>query len=350
MGNITKRENTLLRGAVAALGRRLPPGWSVAIRRDAAFAPEGGADALVDITSPDGRGATLSAQVKQRLDPRGAGDLIVLAARSTRPTLAIAPWMSAGTRERLSSAGVQLLDLTGNARVVLSAPGLFIETAGAERDPSPERRRATLKGEKAGRLVRALCLPVGTFGVRALATAAHTTPGYTSKIVSMLDEEGLVVREAGRVTSVDLARLLGRWAADAPLSERAHATTWLDPRGLSSLLERLRGTSAGYALTGSFAASRKAPVASPRLASLYVEDPEDFAATLGLRPAEAGANVTLLAPEDDLPYQGTWKDEGLCYAALPQVAADLLSGPGRGPAEAAALIDWMTANPEVCRG
>lgn len=37
-------------------------------------------------------------------------------------------------------------------------------------------------------------------------------------------------------------------------------------------------------------------------------------------------------------------------ARLPVVVADLLSGPGRPPAEAEALMDWMAAHEEVWRG
>lgn len=36
--------------------------------------------------------------------------------------------------------------------------------------------------------------------------------------------------------------------------------------------------------------------------------------------------------------------------SLPQVVADLLSGPGRGPAKADALLAWMADNAEVWRG
>jgi hypothetical protein len=259
--------------------------------------------------------------------------------------------MSEATRRILQNASINWIDLTGNVRLVLAEPGLFVETAGATRNPWPEDRVATLKGTKAALLVRALCenrLPVG---VRALAGVAKTSPGYVSKILRMLDQEGVIRRSAeGRVETIDLGRLLQQWADDAPLSARTTASTWLDPRGLPAFLDRLRATERRYALTGSLAAARKAPIASPRLASLYVDDPDDFAGALGLRPAEAGANVVLLTAAYDGVFENPWKEEGLWYAALSQVAADLLSGTGRSPAEGASLIAWMTAHPEVWRG
>ncbi len=36
-------------------------------------------------------------------------------------------------------------------------------------------------------------------------------------------------------------------------------------------------------------------------------------------------------------------------APLVQVAADLLTGPGRSPAETEALMEWMTSNEEAWR-
>jgi hypothetical protein len=36
--------------------------------------------------------------------------------------------------------------------------------------------------------------------------------------------------------------------------------------------------------------------------------------------------------------------DGLRVAALSQVAVDLLTGPGRNPSEATALLDWMEAD------
>lgn len=64
-------------------------------------------------------------------------------------------------------------------------------------------------------------------------------------------------------------------------------------------------------------------------------------ARLDLRPADAGANVLLLAPFDPVVFERTWERGGVTFAAVSQVAADLLTGPGRGPAEAEALMKWM---------
>ena len=93
-----------------------------------------------------------------------------------------------------------------------------------------------------------------------------------------------------------------------------------------------------------------APVAPTRLASIYLEDPVGAAQTLGLREADVGANVVLLQPEDQAVFERVDERDGLACATLPLVVADLLSGPGRSPAEAEALMDWMAAHEEDWRG
>ncbi|MCB9682982.1 MAG: hypothetical protein H6733_16065 [Alphaproteobacteria bacterium] len=352
-GNVVLSENTILNKAVDALRQRLPEGWTANLAPGGAPESTGALDAVVRIGAPDGREGTLVTEVRQRLDPRRAMDMAAQAkARSNgRPTLAIAPWISRSTRELLEGEGLHLVDLTGNLRLVLSEPGLFLEAVGAQRDPWPEASRVTLRGAKAARVVRALCAGRPPLGVRELAAAAKTTPGYVSKLLGMLDEQAAVRRtEAGRVADVDLRRLLERWAEDAPLEARATTTTWIAPRGLTDLQGKLRETGVRYAVTGSLAASRTAPVAAPRVVSVYVDDPDGFAPTVDLRPADAGANVLLLVPDDDYPFEDAWTDEGVRFAALPQVVADLLSGPGRGPAEAGALLTWMGDHGEVWRG
>ncbi len=68
-----------------------------------------------------------------------------------------------------------------------------------------------------------------------------------------------------------------------------------------------------------------------------------------LRLAESGGNVMLVRPFDAVAFARTWADQGLTYAALPQVAADLLTSPGRAPSEGEELLAWMEKNPGAWR-
>jgi hypothetical protein len=104
-----------------------------------------------------------------------------------------------------------------------------------------------------------------------------------------------------------------------------------------------------YVVTGSLAAATLAPIAPARLATVWVRDTVDAATEFALRPADAGANVLLVEPGDDWIFEGATKRDGVQYAAPSQVAADLLTSPGRGPAEGEELIAWMLANEEKWR-
>ena len=135
-----------------------------------------------------------------------------------------------------------------------------------------------------------------------------------------------------------------------PFENRGEAVSYLEPRGLPVLLERLASSDLRYVVTGSLAASRLAPIAPPRLAVIYVESLERPAEAWSLRLAETGGNVLLVLPTDDCVFAGATDVQGINYAAPSQVAADLLTSPGRGPAEAEELIRWMAANEEEWRG
>lgn len=63
----------------------------------------------------------------------------------------------------------------------------------------------------------------------------------------------------------------------------------------------------------------------------------------------SGGNVVLLESLADVAFERTWDQGGISYAALPQVAVDLMTSPGRGPAEAEALIEWMEENEDAWR-
>jgi hypothetical protein len=123
----------------------------------------------------------------------------------------------------------------------------------------------------------------------------------------------------------------------------------LAPRGISAVIEKLKGISAPFAVSGSWAAAQIAPVAPPRLLLVFIDNPAAVAGQLDVRPTEAGANVALATPFDPVVYDRTSKRNGVTIAAPSQVAADLLTSPGRGPNEAEALIEWMREHEDAWR-
>jgi hypothetical protein len=173
-----------------------------------------------------------------------------------------------------------------------------------------------------------------------------------SRVLELLTKEVIVQRDrAGGVQSVDWEAAIRRWSTDFILRETTQnlVTSYLEPRGLESLEAKLAESGLRYSVTGSMAASKFAPVAPTRQVTLYVERPEQAADGLGIRPAPSGGNVLLVAPFDPVVFDRTLVRDGLTIAALSQVAADLLMGPGREPAEAESLIIWMKEHLDVWR-
>jgi hypothetical protein len=339
--------NRLLNNAIEGLRERLPEGWRLT-PGNPARARGFQADAQLTVRAPDGTSAALLVEAKRRVSPRQAAEeaaKLAGAARGGRAAgvLLISDYLSDLSRRKLRSAGVNYIDLTGNAWIALERPGLLIETQGSNQDPSPPRRGVrSLKGPKAARIVRALCDTRPPIRVRELARLSGADPGYVSRLLDLLGSEDLIQRgQAGEIAQTNWRELIRRWGRDYSLTRTNRAVLCLAPRGLEAVADRLRRYKKTYALTGSLAVPTQALVAAGRLVTSYVDDPEQAAGFLEVRPAETGANVLLLEPFDRVVYDRVRTEDGLVKVALSQCAVDLLTGGGRGPAEADALLAWM---------
>jgi len=313
---------------------------------------DGRPDAVITIRAPDGGRAVLVVEVARRIDPVDVeAALRRIRASGDGMALLFARYLSPRTRERIVELGGNYADATGNLRLALSRPALFIEARGADRDPhSVPRPLASLKGPAAGRVVRAVCDFSPPFGTRELAARSSTAPASVSRVLGLLHREALVEREGrGVVARAEWEKIIRRWTQDYGLVTSHATSSWLAARGLPAVIERLALNVKKYAVTGSFAASRIAPVAAPRLLVVFVEESGAVAQKLDLRPAEAGANVLLVEPFDAVVFDRTIRRDGLVLAGPSQVAADLLTGPGRGPAEAEAFLAWMKENEDEWR-
>jgi hypothetical protein len=346
-----EREDDVLATAIGMVRDRMPPTWSTEIEAQ----PDSGSgiDGVLRLRAPDGQQALLLIEAKRLLNTRDVPMALEALGRAASswgreeevvPILA-ARYLAPSTRERIAEAGAGYIDATGNMLVTLDRPALFIADRGQDRDPwrGPGRPRGTLQGPPAASVVRALIDFAPPYTVPDLSARAGASTGATYRVVAFLEQEGLIERQRyGPIGEVRWRKLLMRWSEDYGFARSNTVETYLEPRGLGALTDRLSTMpELDYVVTGSLAAERVAAYAPARLATVYVRDLAVAADALALRRTEVGANVALATGKYDLAFDRASVVDGLRVAAPSQVAVDLLTGPGRNPTEAFALLDWM---------
>jgi hypothetical protein len=342
------------------LRKRLPRSWEFDLRqepRDGRWRP----DALLRLEAPDGTSAQLLVEAKTTLNARDVPHILgrldaarseATAERFARP-MVIGRYIAPRPRAMLTEAGASYMDATGNLRLEVDRPAVFLEASGVDSDPwrGPDRETSSLRGRPAARVVRALVDFRPPIGIRELSNRSGASLGSTSRTVDFLDREALVERGGrGTITAVDWRNLLARWSEEYSFQDSNQVRPALEPRGLERLLERLAEYEGRYAITGALSARRVSEVAAPRMATIFTPEPEQLADVLGLRSGEGAANVLLARPFDDVVFDRGRIADHVSYAAYSQTAVDLLGGPGRDPAEGEALIEWMAANEGDWRG
>ena len=357
--NVTTEQTDLIDAAVVQLRQMLPASWTVERSNRAEVAANSGegrslADGAIDLRDPRGTYVTLAVEAKRSFDPRAVEQLsgglssVIRSLASNVPILAVSPWMSARSRELLAKDGINFIDFTGNALLKLENPALYISAVGAARNPQPvPRGQARVRGPKAARLIRLLIDVRPPYGVSEIAVVTGLTQGYVSRLLDALDQDALIERtRRGRVQDAEMPGLLRRWAETYDVLKSNDASTFVAPGGASDALSQLAELSdpPSLTVTGSFAAVRLAPVAAPALLIAYCNQIEALAKTLGLLPADEGANVVLLRAFDPVVWERGTEGAGLRYVAPSQAAVDCLTGTGRMPAEGEALIAWMAEN------
>ncbi|MFV2074274.1 MAG: hypothetical protein ACC742_16735 [Thermoanaerobaculales bacterium] len=347
----TERETpeTLLGQALEVLLGLLPPGWTV--ERGQGPAQDGGLPderffvkdrgstgraILVDarpLTTP----AELDKAYNDPLARRMRGD-------AGSPILVVSRYLSPRSREILEEAGINYLDLTGNARIAIDSPGLSVRTQGAQREPTPRRRpERGISGPAAGRIIRALADFTPPYSVTRLAGLAEVSTGYCSRTLQALEREALIRRDnRGTVEEVDWPAMLRRRGNAVALFDKGRTETYIARSGVQGTLEALRDLQEQeYAVTGSFAASRIKAVTAPVGLAIYSPEPDALAEALNLLPAEQGADVRLVRPADEGVFARLSTSDRIRWVAPSQVVLDCLGGTGRMPQEGEAVLEWM---------
>ena len=243
--NLTPEEKTLIEQAISWLQANLPETWKVEGTSQTVASPNQSRtpkviDALITVTPPQqGGGVSLLVEAKTTFAPRDAERLFSGMARQLRnlnpnyPILVVAPWLSERAQEVLIEEDINYLDLTGNVRIALNHPALFVTHRGASRNPTPSPRApARLKGPKAGRLARLLIDITPPYGVNQIAEVTGLTQGYISRLLTSLDDDAIIERaRRGQVIAVDIPQILRRWTQTYEVFRSNQMSSFVAPQG-----------------------------------------------------------------------------------------------------------------------
>lgn len=351
----------LLERALELLRERIPKTWQLVSEDQVEWPARRRSDAILRLVAPDGSEALLVIEAKRVVERRDVPSVVDqlsdLASYFPRAyPVVVGRYLSPSVRTALEQRRTSFVDATGNVRLDIPSPAIYVSDRGEDRDPWRSRSgrpRGTLKGAPASRVVRTLADYARSWQIRDLVSSSGASTGATYRVLEYLQQEGLVVREEnGRYTVPNWRALVEAWSKDYGFLRSSTTTSYIDPRGLSNFIKRAASkTNMVYAVTGSLAAAEWAPYAPAKSAMVYVDNVNQAAKAWDLRPATSGANVLLAEPESDAVFQRTTTAgaSGLTIAAPSQVAVDLLTGPGRNPSEGQELLDWMERNESAWR-
>jgi hypothetical protein len=292
-------------------------------------------DRGIDVLAVDGRGRQWVVEVKSSSSPGrvalAARQLHALATGKTLPLLVV-PHMSPAGAKAAEDAGLNWLDLAGNARI--RAGELYVNVQGRPSQHRPRGRPSSPFAPKSARVARALLLEPGRWWrQKDLVAATGLDDGNVSRIVRRLDDDVLLERRELEFRARDAGTLLDAWAQDYRYERHDILQGHVSGSGVEvarALGVRFDELDIHHAFTGLPAAWAIDHFAQFRVSSVYVDgDPRDVAAQLDMRLGVRGANVQLIGPDDSGVFLGEQAYDGLNCVAPVQVYLDLLHLPER---------------------
>lgn len=266
--------------------------------------------------------------------------------------LVVVPFMGPVGRRRCEQADIAWMDLSGNARIV--APGIRVLVDGKPNRFKCRGRPSSAFAPKSSRISRWLLMHPGQSMVqREIARATDMDEGFTSRIVSRLEDENFVLRgQDGKIQLLNPDLLLDAWRETYEFAMHqvipGHLAVRSGEEALQQLARGMQGQGTRYAATGLAAAWMLTKFSGFRLTTLYVAErpASDFLKSLGFREEERGANVWIVVPNDEGVFQGTDQLGGITCVHPVQAYLDLQDQPERAREAAdhlrAELLKWSS--------
>ena len=264
--------------------------------------------------------------------------------------LLVVPYMGEVGRRLCEGAGVNWMDLSGNASI--RASGINVNVTGLPNRYVTRGRPPNIFAPKAARLARAFLMhPDQGWLHRDLAKTTQLSKGYVSKVLARLEQAGFAEkRDEQRYWPRDVEAMLDAWWESYDFSNqlilKGHVAERTPEAVLRRLVDGLSGIAVRTAVTGLAAAWYYDKHAAFRLCSLYVTPTPEASQLieLGFRQVESGANTWLIQPADEGVFTGVISGDGLPYVSPLQAYLDLKQHPERAQ-EAAVVL-----RPRVLQG
>ncbi len=257
--------------------------------------------------------------------------------------LVVVPFMGEVGRNLCKKEGISWLDLSGNADI--SAPNLRILIDGRPNRFKTPGRPSSPFAPKSSRIARWLLIHAEkAMTQRELALETDMDEGFTSRIVSRLQEEGLVARKSdGTIRVPDPDLLLNAWQEVYDFKNNQILKGHIAERSGHEIQKKLSNilmkNEVPHAVTGLGAAWLYTKYSGFRIVTFYLESfpSADLIKKLGFREEARGSNAWIVVPKDNGVFQGSRRVEGLYCVHPVQVYLDLFGHPERAK-EAAEYI------------
>jgi hypothetical protein len=249
--------------------------------------------------------------------------------------LVVVPFMGEVGRKLCENSGISWADLSGNADIF--ARNLRILIGGQPNLFKNLGRPSSPFAPKSARIARWLLINADkSMTQRELSFATNMDEGFTSRIVSRLEEKELVSRKKdGSIIVPDPNLLLDSWREEYDFKKNRIIKGHIAARSSNEILQKIADLllkeDIKHAATGLSGAWLYSKFAGFRIVTFYIDGQlsKELMKILEFREEERGSNVWFVVPKDEGVFHGSEKVEGIHCSHPVQVHLDLFGHPER---------------------